>query len=127
MRKINMKTYPLLGKTPVKNYTLKAAKYIFSVTPALTISLIAITVFNGLAATVNASLTHITLNSMSSMLNNNQDFRFIIGVVALMVLAMIVFPILSSLEELLMALDGEYKALFDLQAQWYVKQDKKNV
>ncbi len=27
----------------------------------------------------------------------------------------------------LMALDGEYKALFDLQAQWYVKQDKKNV
>ena len=101
MRKINMKTYPLLDKTPVKNYTLKAAKYIFSVTPALTISLIAITVVNGLAATVNASLTHITLNSMSSMLNNNQDFRFIIGVVALMVLAMIVFPILSSLEELL--------------------------
>lgn len=96
-----MKTYPLLDKTPVKNYTLKAAKYIFSVTPALTISLIAITVVNGLAATVNASLTHITLNSMSSMLNNNQDFRFIIGVVALMVLAMIVFPILSSLEELL--------------------------
>lgn len=121
-----MKTYPLLDKTPVKNYTLKAAKYIFSVTPALTISLIAITVVNGLAA-VNVSLTHITLNSMSSMLNNNQDFRFIIGVVALMMLAMIVFPILSSLEELLMALDGEYKALFDLQAQWYVKQDKKNV
>lgn len=96
-----MKIYKLLEKPTTKNYVIRAIKYIFSVTPALMISLIFITVVNGLAATVNASLTHITLDSMSNMLENNQNFRFIIGIVALMVLTMIFFPILTSLEGLL--------------------------
>ena len=96
-----MKIHKLLEKPTTKNYVIRAIKYIFSVTPALMISLIFITVVNGLAATVNASLTHITLDSMSNMLENNQDFRFIIGIVALMVLTMIFFPILTSLEGLL--------------------------
>ena len=96
-----MKIYPLLEKKSVKNYIIKATKYMFSVSPALMISLIVITVANGLAATINALLTYVALDSMTAMLDNNQDFRFIIGIVALMVLAMIFFPILSSLEGLI--------------------------
>ena len=47
-----MKIYKLLEKPTTKNYVIRAIKYIFSVTPALMISLIFITVVNGLAATV---------------------------------------------------------------------------
>ena len=93
-----MRVHELLEDKSPRFYVLKAFRYMFAISPILMTILIILTIINSFSATVNASLTYVVLTSISSTIENNQDFQFIIGAVVLMILAMIFFPFILSLE-----------------------------
>ena len=96
-----MELYKYLKNVSSKFYVLKAFKYMFTVCPLLMVLKIVFTIIKGFTETINASLMYMTLDLLSTILEGNQDFQLVIGVIVLMILAKVFLPVISAVGDLI--------------------------